>query len=509
MMRSQIDPNVYRNTSSSRNTIGEIMGTIQGISSLADSFRKRGEETQNKADSEYINDVFGKNFAGWNGTDQNDLQVRQQRAVNEVLAARPELYSAVAPKMQEAQTNALALKEKQLDVQGKQLTQQTAGLTLQKQLLENLKWQQDRVGEQFATVDPADEVSYKNAVGHIKALGINANLPDYQTFAQNPTAFYDQLIAHKTQNDQAISQLGVKEKELGIAKSEKELDWYDRLQQASINQKNRTSAGGADITGLSDMDLINAQSLAREIGGVRGMKTVLPSIVSAMKSGLTVDDIRDQRRYATQSTDFTGPARSAMQQLYAGKAGKAADAAFDAFDDLLQAGNKEGAIAFLKRSARNTASADEAKQIAGQERTIQFFDEIQADLDKYQAAGGNTNIFSGNAEKIAGAVGAVNDPKLRNIAQRIQTALQKYRRSMSGVAFSVPESKEYKSLFPGIDKTANFNRETINALKQTFSGDIDFFYENAIGPDAYDALIRAPAGGSSFDDLWKQFGGAE
>ena len=55
---------------------------------------------------------------------------------------------------------------------------------------------------------------------------------------------------------------------------------------------------------------------------------------------------------------------------------------------------------------------------------------------------------------MAKAIGTVADPELRKIATKIASAIQTYRRFMSGVAFSVPESKEYSAMFPSAEDQA-------------------------------------------------------
>ena len=50
--------------------------------------------------------------------------------------------------------------------------------------------------------------------------------------------------------------------------------------------------------------------------------------------------------------------------------------------------------------------------------------------------------------------------------------------------------KEYASIFPNIDKTAKFNSSVIRALKDIFTGDIDFYLSSKIGEDAYNNLFK-------------------
>lgn len=527
MIRSQLDTSIYQRTQSGRSTIGELLGAVQGVSNLMDSFHARTQARQDEGDARYINDVFGRNFAGWDGSDTMDLMARQQRAAEEILKTRPELYSKVASQVTAGRTAAQGMQEKALDLQGKGLDNQTKSLTFQKNLLENMKWQQDRIGEQLALVAEGKQ-PYGDAVQHVKALGINANLPTEEQFNQNPGQFYDYLLAHKMKNDEALQTLTQKEKELGVQKSENELAWADRLNTAKVGALNRSGTGGV-LGDNGTVDDLAAYQLAVRIGGMRNAKILYPMVVKRLQEGATVDNIQDELRYAQQSTDFTGAAREGMQQLYAGHSGKAVDTAFDSFDDLLAKGDNKAISSFLQRSAENQAGAAEAQQIRGTRRTLDFVNEIQNDLDSFEANGGNTNIFSGTIEDISKKIGLVRNPKMRKVAEKIHAAIMKYRRSMSGAAFSVPESKEYSDLFPSIKRVGALNSVSLAALRDVFSGDLENFYRASMGDNAYNTYVApaiagkenvraagkgetAPAANGptstlSFDDLWKQGGG--
>lgn len=237
-------------------------------------------------------------------------------------------------------------------------------------------------------------------------------------------------------------------------------------------------------------------ALAREIAGVRGMELVLPAIQSRLAEGKSIDDIRDELRYAQQSDDMMGPIRDAIQQLTIGKSAAVSERMMDSLDDLLAKGKTKEAQSYLRRAALNTVGTEEAKQIRAKERTVEFLQEIYDDLTQYEAAGGKTNIFTGTIEQIARKLGTVKSPELRKIATKILAARQKYRRSMTGVAFSPGENKEYDALFPDISKTRNFNTATVNGLLELFAGDIDYFYKSTIGEEAYQSLF----GGSKVRD---------
>lgn len=256
------------------------------------------------------------------------------------------------------------------------------------------------------------------------------------------------------------------------------------------NAKFQPSVGASqlDIEGLTPQQLAQGRSLARTLYGVGGADKGVQAIYDEMKSGKSVDQIQDEIRQAGQSPEFTGAFRGAVQAITIDKPEIFSQKAMDNVDDLINAGKKDQAFEQIKLLARKSAGAEEVKTINGTERTVKLLDEIQGDLNKLEQAGVNTNIFTGKIEQIAGRLGVVRDPELRKVANKILAAIQSYRRSMSGAAFSIPESAEYASLFPGIDKIANFNSANIAGLRDVMSGNLDNFYALSMGPQNYEAL---------------------
>lgn len=254
-------------------------------------------------------------------------------------------------------------------------------------------------------------------------------------------------------------------------------------------------------TETTDTDAIlktTANNLAKTLYGASAIKTkdgyanFVEPLIERLKSGETADQISDSLRIGSQSIEFTGAIRDAAQQITSKLSTTQTDTVFDKLDDVVDTEDPKKIQDFLKKIAVDYGTgAEEAKQIRGKERTIEFMEEIRNDLAEYEKLGGKTNIFVGNVEKISGKVGEVKDAKLREIATKIATAIQQYRRSMSGVAFSVPESKEYSAIFPNIDKVSQFNTAVINSLTDTFRGDLDYFYGFTMGTDAYNEIFKS------------------
>jgi len=254
----------------------------------------------------------------------------------------------------------------------------------------------------------------------------------------------------------------------------------------------KTIASAHDL--LPEQQLQAAQT-AKKIGGVRGMNALLPSIYEMQRQGKTIDQIEDDLRFSGQSELFTGVLRDAAQQITSKMSDKQTQLVFDKFDDVIQSGKPEKTKAFLQKMVRDSLPTEQSKTLMGQERTLEFIGEIRSDLAEYEASGGDTNIFSGTLEEAnAKILGRVNDPELRKIATKIMKARQQYRRAMTGVAFSPGENAEYDAIFPSISKTGEFNTATLEALSESFKGDVDFIYSRTMGEDAYGELFGGGVG---------------
>ena len=259
--------------------------------------------------------------------------------------------------------------------------------------------------------------------------------------------------------------------------------------------------------GLTSEQQTAGYALARELAGVRGAKNIFPTIITALKEGKTIDTIRDNLRFMQQSKGFSGPIRGAAQQLMAGKSDKISGRTFDYLDDLASKGNPEKVKSFLKRMAvKNASSTDESKQVMGKERTVGFLDEIKGDLKRLEDAGIDTNILSGTWEDMKSKIGQVQEPELRKVATKIRLAVMKFRRSMTGVQFGMKEHAEYEKIFPGINRTGEFNLATLSALEETFTGDLDTFYSLSMGDDNYREIFKGEVDGE-YQKYLKAIGG--
>lgn len=252
----------------------------------------------------------------------------------------------------------------------------------------------------------------------------------------------------------------------------------------------KTTYDIANPEGLTSEQQLQARALAKKIYGVRGAQLGLPAVYEEMRRGKTIDTIEDDLRYAGQSKEFSGAVRNASQSILINTPQDKAQNTMDYIDDLLSKGDTEGVKNQLKRASMVQAGMEEQRAVVGKERTIKLLDEIQGDLNNLEKMGVNTNIFTGTAEEVSKRAGTMVNPEARKIATKITTAIQNYRRAMTGVQFGMPENKEYKDMFPSISRTANFNNKTIQALREVMTGDLDNFYSLSMGEENYKKLFK-------------------
>ena len=249
---------------------------------------------------------------------------------------------------------------------------------------------------------------------------------------------------------------------------------------------------GGELTTSQELQAKNlAVQLFGKIGG-RSPENV-DLIKNLMQEGKTIDAIEDELRFAGQSEQLVGEYRDAIESVTSDLSNDKRKNTIESFERRIEEGNTASANDFLIKEAVNSFEAEQSKSIRGTQRTLEFITEIGDDLKEYEEKGGDTGFFVGNLEKVAGKLGQITDDELRKTATKISRAIQSYRRAMSGAQFSVPESKEYSSIFPNIDKTKEFNAAVIEGLQETLQGDFDFFMEEAMGEDAYQSLFKGAA----------------
>lgn len=164
--------------------------------------------------------------------------------------------------------------------------------------------------------------------------------------------------------------------------------------------------------------------------------------------------------------------------------------------------NGEDPATVIKNQAKNIMGQTEATSLTKYESAKSSLQDVQKSLADYYAAGGKTDVFSGNYEKVINKLGTLNDPALVDLATQIQANLQIYRNAVSGTAYSAQEGTDIATIFPGINKTEGLNTAILKGRMKAFDSTIDGTYKATIG-SAYDKLKAAEAPAATSKTLVK------
>lgn len=140
-------------------------------------------------------------------------------------------------------------------------------------------------------------------------------------------------------------------------------------------------------------------------------------------------------------------------------------------------------VTVIKNNAKNLLGQTEANELLATERSLESMKALQTALTNYYNAGGDTGILTGKWENAVNALGKVNDPGKAAFAVQVQTALQKYRKDISGTAFGVQEASDIESVFPSIKKGQILNDIVVKERIKDFERTIDTTYGSVLGSE--------------------------
>ena len=242
--------------------------------------------------------------------------------------------------------------------------------------------------------------------------------------------------------------------------------------------------------GLTASQAVKARKIARDLYGVRGAKDGMKDVARLMKEGKTKDQIEDELRFSGQSTKMQGASRSALQSMLIGKSKDVRESTLDYADDLISQGNVEEARDFMKKTARTYATADRRNSIENMETTLSLLDDIEQELAEFEKLGYGTGFWSGNIDNLMAKVGQIKNKEHMALATKIAGTLQEYRKAMTGVQFNERENKDYKKMFPAVNKINELNSANIQGLRELFTNKTGKFYELQMGKKSYNELFK-------------------
>ena len=255
--------------------------------------------------------------------------------------------------------------------------------------------------------------------------------------------------------------------------------------------KKFTDALGAQVGGQVDaFTILNAANLIRDVVGPRGVNNeeLVNSVASLLAQGMTKDDVSDMIRYSSQSLDY-GEWRSIANSVFSNVPAAKRQTIEDGLDDFIQNGDMSGAKDYILKVARDTALAEEKKNVIAREEALYAIGIIEDNLYEYISMGGDTGLLTGNVEKFYNNVlKKTKDPIKAELANTISQTIQTYRQQLTGAAFTESEAREYNRLFPSITKSPELNQALINSLKSQYERNMRLFYERQLGSAGYTKL---------------------
>lgn len=140
-------------------------------------------------------------------------------------------------------------------------------------------------------------------------------------------------------------------------------------------------------------------------------------------------------------------------------------------------GDYQSAYAQIQQATASGLKGTAATQFQNASGDLSVISDLKKAIQDYADAGGNTNIFTGTADKIQTKIGTLmTDPKYASLAVQLNAAFQRYRLNMTGAAFGPQESAEYASVLPAAGNTLDLNLAKItgatNYLNSTVEGAI-------------------------------------
>lgn len=169
------------------------------------------------------------------------------------------------------------------------------------------------------------------------------------------------------------------------------------------------------------------------------------------------------------------------------------DAIKGSINNYLEKGETQKAKNLILTAAGNSLDATASQDFKGSKLTMDLLDGIQSDLQVLQDRGVGTGWLKGKEEDVANFIGKTTDPEVAKLQSKIFSAIQRYRKSITGAGFAESETSEYNKIFPGIGKSQELNTANIDALREVLEANVDGYYSQVLGEDVYNSLVGKQA----------------
>lgn len=219
--------------------------------------------------------------------------------------------------------------------------------------------------------------------------------------------------------------------------------------------------------------------------------------------------------------------KAVMDGLSALAASASSKFAYDAINNSIKNYLKSGEIDKAKNliltAAGNSLEATAKQDFKGSQLTLGLLDGIEADLLALKDKGVDTGFLKGTEEQVLNKIGKTSDKDVAKLQTKIFSAIQRYRKSITGAGFAESETAEYNKIFPGVGKGQELNAANIDGLREVLSANVDGYYSQVLGDDVYQNLkggsktLQSSSGtdwkagaqqgfGGMFENIFNQYG---
>lgn len=166
---------------------------------------------------------------------------------------------------------------------------------------------------------------------------------------------------------------------------------------------------------------------------------------------------------------------------------------------LWASGDKDSVNNYIRSLAIDSEPSTVKERITSRIETVDALKDTAALLRELKAAGVDTGIMQGGAEKMAQYLGSTGDPRLAALGTQLSTILMNYRRGITGAAFSASEAGEYAKIWPSISSNLALNEAQIDGLARTLQGADASYWRRKLGDKGAELVGAIPKTGAGPD----------
>lgn len=231
---------------------------------------------------------------------------------------------------------------------------------------------------------------------------------------------------------------------------------------------------------------------ARQEAARRDQKAYQDASLAISRQNAATAARNTQARLGASSDGLTPVYRNALERVIGNLPANRRGPKITHAERLLDEGNEKELKDFIRQTAIDGENVDTKNTILGRQATLASLRDTRAVLKELQAAGVDTNRFTGGAEDLARYLGTTTDPRLVALSNRLADTLIGYRRAATGAAFGEREGAAYERMFPNYRSTLPVNEALLDGLERSMRTYDYEYWRHKVGDEGYAQLFGAP-----------------